>query len=59
MLGQLNGSIEGGVIMSAFQNVVIGMDLSEANAKQLLSRACQLADPATSDWGWWLEAYHS
>jgi len=46
MLGQLNGSIEGGVIMSAFQNVVIGMDLSEANAKQLLSRACQLADPA-------------
>ena len=32
--------------MSAFQNVVIGMDLSEANAKQLLSRACQLADPA-------------
>jgi len=32
--------------MRAFQNVVIGMDLSEANAKQLLSRACQLADPA-------------
>ncbi len=39
--------------MSAFQNVVIGMDLSEANAKRLLSRACQLADPAN------IEAIHT
>jgi universal stress protein A len=45
MSGQLNCLIEGGVVMNAFQNVVIGMDLSEANAKRLLSRACQLTDP--------------
>lgn len=32
--------------MSAFQNVVIALDLNEATARRLLSRACQLADPA-------------
>ena len=32
--------------MSAFQNVVIGLDLNESTARRLLNRACQLADPA-------------
>lgn len=32
--------------MSAFQNVVVGLDLNKATALRILGRACQLADPA-------------
>lgn len=32
--------------MSAFQNVLVGLDLNESAARRILGRACQLADPA-------------
>jgi universal stress protein A len=32
--------------MSAFQNVIVGIDLNEVTAKRLLERACQLTEPA-------------
>lgn len=31
--------------MSAFQNVLVGLDLNEATAARILGRACHLADP--------------
>ena len=32
--------------MSAFQNLIVGLDLNEATAERILGRACQLAEPA-------------